>query len=642
MELNLQKISYKNIRDFHDLKVPLIKRGNKPFHISLIQMPNGTGKTTTIDLIRSLISGRQLNYEDVMSYRPRNFSADEGMFELSLFIDSTPYTIRLELDYIEGTANYKTSRPSKDGGGLDEGFLPPEKFKNLMTEQFTKLFIFDGELSTKLLDKDEIEAESSLALLYFLDRIVSINNRIEEIIEEERKKAQESTAHKDSGLKLLRTNLKKYETTLKKLQNGLITLNKNRVKLENKLPKLISKRNEILGDMEEILKRDLKLQEDLSNKNREIKEKALELFQLLRIPSRYSIRIHKDLKALAKQMTVLKMPKTTSSEFFHELIDSGMCICGTEINEAIKTTILNKAKEYLTEDSISIINAIKHSIRDMGEYEDLVSKREELTNLTIQHTRLVQEKDELKEKLSESSKEKITKIDKDKEEMENRLRDFNDCIEIIQESDTIKQEGLRLTWKDCIPLCQQKVDEFQKKIREAAQTVRFEKKANFLKEIINQIKTKSLVNIKEHVIEKSNQRIEKIMKNKDAIIDQIEGCIKIHNKDGISQGQSLAVAYSFLATLFEESPYSVPFVIDSPAGSLDIQVRREVSKLIPSLFNQLVIFIISSEREGFIDGIEANDNVQYYTIYKNPETPKKIYLNKDINFFMSFHSEEEL
>ena len=159
--------------------------------------------------------------------------------------------------------------------------------------------------------------------------------------------------------------------------------------------------------------------------------------------------------------------------------------------------------------------------------------------------------------------------------------------------------------------------------------------------MINDIEIESLVKIKQYVVKKSNVRIEKLMKNKDALIDQIKGCIKIKNKEGISQGQSLAVAYSFLATLFEESPFTVPFIVDSPAGSLDIQVRREVSKLIPNLFNQFIVFIISSERDGFIDGIETFKEVQYYTIHKDPNDPEVTNLHNEKNYFMKFHSEEE-
>jgi wobble nucleotide-excising tRNase len=141
---------------------------------------------------------------------------------------------------------------------------------------------------------------------------------------------------------------------------------------------------------------------------------------------------------------------------------------------------------------------------------------------------------------------------------------------------------------------------------------------------------------------KSNKRIEELLGNDEIRIHKIDQCIMIDKKEGVSQGQSLAVAYAFLATLFEDSSHKVPFVIDSPAGSLDLEVRREVSNLIPQLFPQLVVFILSSERDGFVDGLaEKYDDIQYYTIFKDPSVKGGVLLDNNVDFFMNFHSETE-
>src|SRR5687767_3849349 len=41
-----------------DVKIDLHKSPNSVHRVSLIQMPNGTGKTTTLSLLRALLSGR--------------------------------------------------------------------------------------------------------------------------------------------------------------------------------------------------------------------------------------------------------------------------------------------------------------------------------------------------------------------------------------------------------------------------------------------------------------------------------------------------------------------------------------------------------------------------------------------------------
>lgn len=40
-----------------DHEIVLTRADGKPHHVSLIQMPNGTGKTTTLELLRAAFSG---------------------------------------------------------------------------------------------------------------------------------------------------------------------------------------------------------------------------------------------------------------------------------------------------------------------------------------------------------------------------------------------------------------------------------------------------------------------------------------------------------------------------------------------------------------------------------------------------------
>jgi DNA sulfur modification protein DndD len=86
----------------------------------------------------------------------------------------------------------------------------------------------------------------------------------------------------------------------------------------------------------------------------------------------------------------------------------------------------------------------------------------------------------------------------------------------------------------------------------------------------------------------------------------------------VSVGQTLSVNYAFLATLFNHSEHQLPFIVDSPAGSLDLKVRPEVARLIPSLCYQFVAFTISSERQSFVNVLHqaANQQVQYLTIFR--------------------------
>lgn len=53
MEIKILGWSYENIRRFENLAIDLLNGGCTLPHITLVMMRNGTGKTTTIQLIRA-------------------------------------------------------------------------------------------------------------------------------------------------------------------------------------------------------------------------------------------------------------------------------------------------------------------------------------------------------------------------------------------------------------------------------------------------------------------------------------------------------------------------------------------------------------------------------------------------------------
>ena len=108
---------------------------------------------------------------------------------------------------------------------------------------------------------------------------------------------------------------------------------------------------------------------------------------------------------------------------------------------------------------------------------------------------------------------------------------------------------------------------------------------------------------------------------------------------GVSEGQSLAVAYAFLTSLFEDAPYRLPFIVDSPAISLDVAVRREVGELVPELFDQMIMFVISSERPGFADAFYTRSGVRYVTLWRTSEEATEVSYDADV--FRTFHDQDD-
>jgi hypothetical protein len=125
------------------------------------------------------------------------------------------------------------------------------------------------------------------------------------------------------------------------------------------------------------------------------------------------------------------------------------------------------------------------------------------------------------------------------------------------------------------------------------------------------------------------------------VIEDISSSVIIQSRGDVSEGQKLSIAYSFLSSLFEQSFHNLPFIVDSPAISIDLSVRREVSVLIPPLFEQFVVFVISSERKNFGETFYDRKDTQLLTIYKDKTKPGKMQINNSEDFFDSFQSEPD-
>jgi DNA sulfur modification protein DndD len=645
MEIKLRKFRYENVRDFKKLEVNLnVKEERDMSNICLMQMPNGTGKTTSMGLLRAVISGKRFSYEETMGFKPTAFKADVGSFEAVLDFNKETYTLGVELDYDTGSSKFYTTRSQIMGGGKESGHNPPTEASYFTSYDFVKLFIFDGEFCSDILDRHQMAAENAISIMYGLDRLRLLQQDIA----------------KDASDRLLANPDR---TTNVNTRIGLTGLQNKWTRVNNKLTELETHQKTLAGELETLqaeYDRNLKTIKDAPHSDADFKEKekALQIeidtaknvikaniediFSSIRRPHNFSEEMNSRIKKLSEGLIELKLPKTTSSEFFKELANKAEeCICGTKLDAEKRQNILDNTKKYLSEDNISILNAVKSFIRDIREHKnigDFVAKIEPLR--TEYHTAL-QKKEILMLKVNPDKKNEIEGLYKRNEELTSLMDPIKGKLLILEATDTRDLTDLSCTWENNINKCLHEKAELKSKISEAQGNLQFSQKADLLKVMAEKIFANAVEKIKKEILAETNETIASILNYGSIRIEKIEKCIKLENRDAGSEGQNLVVAYSFLTTLFSKCNHSFPFVVDSPAGKLDLQVRREVAGRIPKLFDQLLIFITSGERPGFLDGIEKYKNIQYLTIHKNLDAPGEVHLSTDKAYFKKFHSEDE-
>ena len=154
-----------------------------------------------------------------------------------------------------------------------------------------------------------------------------------------------------------------------------------------------------------------------------------------------------------------------------------------------------------------------------------------------------------------------------------------------------------------------------------------------------------MIKIKKRLVKETNNKIGRILIGDKVAIEGIHHSLMIEGKSGVSAGQSVAVGYSFISTLFENKTLELPFIIDSPAGPLDYGVRREIAKILPNLFHQLILFVIPSEKPAFVSHLAKNANkqgIQYFTASKDKvDMGAMICYENNAKYFDEFDIEED-
>ncbi|WP_316979538.1 AAA family ATPase [Shumkonia mesophila] len=642
MDVRVLGWRYENIRgDLRDIEIDLALTPNR---WTLIQMPNGTGKTTTMSLFRAIFAGEALTPQAVRNFRAAD-NADTGLFEVRLTVDGRPFRLQLKLDYRDGSHSYWTARSEVRSGGLDEGLSLPTELRRLLTPEFSRLFIFDGELAKEIRTVGKERAADAIRTLYGLDRLADLSRQIDRLVgETQQRAAAVSTASELKGVRRWRNAYDAAVANKERLTQQHLDFQKQHRDLEARGSSLTAQISGRIQQDETLKKRKQQLDEERERIDRAIFELTAQGMSVLRAPAKLHPRILDRLRGLGGRLTHLKLPKTISAEFFKELAEQTECVCGRSITPPVKQAILDRADSYLAEDQILVINKMKLALRESS--ADVTQINAVATALTARQRELRQNKmalDQLELDRIEAGDTEVERLRNEVRRVETDLEKIDAALERLTTRDTSRQRALGVTAESNLPLCEIELKRCREKHATATKTRRFVMQSECMKEILSSITVEALDKLRERVRLSTNEKLAQLVPSEKLRIAKIGGALELESggiasKPGVSEGQSLAVAYAFLTSLLTDATYKLPFIVDSPAVSLDTKVRREVGDLIPDLFDQMIIFVISSEREGFADAFYDREGVKYLTVWRDGHSGTEV--REGLPFFRTFHQLE--
>lgn len=599
--------------------------GYPPARWSLIQMPNGLGKTSTMTLIRAVLGEEKLSPQKVRGFRASD-AVDTGLFELGLLIEGghggSPkhYRLTANFDFKDGSYQYSTLRSKERGGGREPGLVLPSDLKHILKSEFIRLFVFDGELARDIRDLNKAAADRAIRTLYQLDDISALQERVADAVTKRQEALERTSGKTKRGVsrhkKLVdeaTAQLKALEKDLNKKRSAYSKLKEEQAKVRSEIDSHIARN----GDLEE---RHIELVAEADDLAGDIQSLTSQAVLTFRNPATLSSAITSRLTGLGATLTRARLPKSVSSDFFEEIADEGECICGRPIGAAERAVLIQRKGQYLAQDQISAIATMKERLNSSAAIETSFLDSCEILQEKLED-RQANEKAmaRLKQEAGERGDEDMRPLTEREDEIKFKLAALESEIERIETADLGKQRTYQCTEKTNIPLARRYRENCKATLDEVEASYRLSLQRDRLIDQLQRIETKALTALREVIREETNDRLATLVQMEDLRVERIDGALelssdKASSKDDVSEGQSLSVAYAFLTALLSKAPFELPFIVDSPAVSLDLDVRKEVSRVIPTLFEQMILFVISSEQAAFAENFYEREDTRFLTL----------------------------
>lgn len=631
MELKIISWESKGLR-CPDGKVNLYENGYKRFNF--IQMPNATGKTTYLELIQYALSGF-LAYEtgeQIGKYFHVANPSEESFFELVVDSNSEKVTFRIDFKFDKegilgnnpelGKSKVKYSTSYAGIGGLKPGHNPPKEMKKMLTHEFVKLFVFDGEFARKLFDPADSKAFQCLDSICQLNILDNMEKSLDTYFKNQLIESDKSSAKTQAGI----TKAIKEKEKLEKIRNNMVDKLESNKKEIQRIDKEIINLDKAINDdgsLEGNLKKELQNKKEVLDKlSSEYDLFVKDYFDIIKNPINLDKKFVTALDIVQENLYKLKIPASATKAFFEELVDAKDCICDREMDEKAASAINKNKEKYFDEDRAGIYNNLKTDIREKLNSKDfdkeiLDKKNDEFQNLKNQKDSADGDYQLALENVKQSATYDLAEKMKDRElkdlkrkELQNEINEIsNDSEENPNKTKTLKVVNKEIKKQDEI------IDQIQGNMD-------LRSDVDKMKAICKNIKLDVKKIVKQKIVEDCNNELKNIFTGRKQLqIEDIEEYITLQNQSSGSEGQHLSVGMLYLSVLLGRENVNFFTIFDSPCGRIDLHVRKDLSEPLVDLVKnngQFITFVQSGEREDFTTTIEnlVNDNeILHLTIF---------------------------
>lgn len=606
--------------------------------VNLIQMPNGTGKTTIIELIIGALTGNARNWTPIeVGDFQGSQEVDEGEFKLTLKVqDDNQYdkelTLILVFDFLNKVVTINTL---DDKEGFRSGWIVPREIAPFLEEKCVDIFVFKGDKTDDVVTRDRGNAQPAIKTFFGITALEDLQDKIKNAFNAKILGVNSDQMHERITIKK-RAILDDWilrQTFLQAKKDDLEVIKED---LESDYVKVNEQYENIIHQVDLVEKR-AELEREKMDAQVVLDNCSKDFVEILRDPFSFSASIYDSIDQLKETLDDLELPGTSRSFFEQWVKKSSTCICGEELTNEKKAIVLNNVESYLASDDINIIEGIK-GVVGIGSSRDSSIKilRDRVQNMSnanelyeISKTILQNHIRELEAGVHPESKNIIvehTRLTKAQTENSLMLASINKEVQHNVHDISLPSKCVSLSMANNI------VEDLSTELGNLANMQSEIKAKNKLIKVINITAESSLLKFREHLTKETNSKLKKYLrKGAEIEVLNIDKNVQLgwngKQKEKGSGAQNSITIYSFATSILERANINFPLIVDHPVTNMDSSSRKHIGEKLAEISHQFIGFIIDIEKPHFLPALESNGDMRYVSLFSKIEG-NKFYLDQ--------------
>lgn len=613
--MKFEQVRIKNFRQYYGSQGPLKFSKSKEKNVTLIHGVNGAGKSNLFKAINWCIYGKdalgdlgQLTNKQVVAEID---SGETTTTEVSVSFrhQGETYHARRSISckkLLDGEVSYEDEdfalMKTHASGKTTQEPNPVGIINSILPENVRTYFLFDGEKIDNFTKPES--ADDVRQAIYNILKL--------EILERGKKHLEEIASDYRSDLKNiagteLQELLDKFDKEQKHKESleGRIEELAGHIKSAEKKVKEIGEKLEGLKESKELQKERKELEDQQKERQKELSELQEEIRKIVTGPSNYLNRlaVNKALILLDSKRKKGEIPSNIREQFISDIIERKVCICDRhfEANSKEHKRLLElKNKGYsgaLEEEVIELTSSLKALQADTEtRSEDLRAKMGRKTNLTDTLDELDTKISEISQKLKDSGAEDVMKL-------EDKRKEYADDVKEYVAEKALKEDKLKKSKQDLKDLEDQIHKAKKDKSREAELSNKMtiaQNAANAIDSIYQQFADEMRAEIEATTKEVFSKLIWKEAQFKAIELSETYK-LEVLDRWGkpasseLSAGERQVLSLAFITAMAKESGEEAPIVMDTPFGRLSSKHRERITRNLPELADQLILFITDEE-----------------------------------------------